>query len=60
MMQINRENNRMGKTDLLKKIGRYQGNISYKDRYNKGQKWQEPNGSRRGGEDTQKNCSTKL
>ena len=50
----------MAKTDLLKKIGRYQGNISCKDRYNKGQKWQEPNGSRRGGEDTQKNCSTKL
>ena len=37
------ENNRMGKTrDLFKKIGifkRYQGNISYKDRHKKGQKW---------------------
>ena len=33
------ENNRMGKSrDLFKKI-RYQGNISYKDRLNKGQKW---------------------
>ena len=33
------ENNRMGKTrELLKKI-RYQGNISYKDGLNKGQKW---------------------
>ena len=33
------ENNRMGKTrDLFKKI-RYQGNKSYKDGHNKGQKW---------------------
>ena len=33
------ENNRMGKTrDLFKKIKRYQGNISCKDGYNKGQK----------------------
>ena len=33
------ENNRMGKTrDLFKKI-RYQGNISCRDGYNKGQKW---------------------
>ena len=41
------ENNRMGKTrDLLKKI-RYKGNISCKDGFNKGQKWQEPNKSRR-------------
>ena len=33
------ENNRVGKTrDLFKKI-RYQGNISYKDGLNKGQKW---------------------
>ena len=33
------ENNRMGKTrDLFKKIKRYQGNISWKDGHNKGQK----------------------
>ena len=41
------ENNRMGMTrDLLKKI-RCQGNISCKDRLNKGQKWYGPNRSRR-------------
>ena len=41
------ENNRMGKTrDLFKKI-RYQGNISYKDGFTKGQKWYGPNRSRR-------------
>ena len=41
------ENNRMGKSrDLFKKI-RYQGNISYKDEHNKGQKWYGPNRSRR-------------
>ena len=41
------EKNRMGKTrDLFKKI-RYQGNISCKDRLNKGQKWYGPNRSRR-------------
>ena len=41
------ENNRMGKTrDLFKKI-RYQGNISCRDRHNKGQKWYGPNRSRR-------------
>ena len=40
------ENNRMGKTrDFFKKI-RYQGNISYKDGLNKGQKWYGPNRSR--------------
>ena len=34
------ENNRMGKTsDLFKKIKRYQGNISWKDGHNQGQKW---------------------
>ena len=33
------ENNRMGNTrDCFKKIKRYQGNISCKDVYNKGQK----------------------
>ena len=37
------EDNRMGKTrDLFKKT-RYQGNISCKDEYNKGQKWYGPN-----------------
>ena len=41
------KNNRMGKTrDLFKKI-RYQGNISCKDGFNKGQKWYGPNRSRR-------------
>ena len=42
------ENNRMGKTrDLFKKIKRYQGNISCKDGFNKGQKWYRPKRSRR-------------
>ena len=42
------ENNRMGKTrDFFKKIKRYQGNISCKDKLNKGQKWYGPNRSRR-------------
>ena len=44
------ENNRMGKTrDLFEKIisSRYQGNISCKDRLNKGQIWYGPNRSRR-------------
>ena len=41
------ENNRMGKTrDVLKKITRYQGNISCKDGLNKGQKWYGLNRSR--------------
>ena len=41
------ENNRMRKTrDLFKKI-RYQGNISGKDGFAKGQKWYGPNRSRR-------------
>ena len=40
------ENNRMGKTrDLLKKIKRYQGNISCKDGHNKGQRWYGPHRS---------------
>ena len=40
-------NIRMGKTrDLFKKI-RYQGNISCKDGFDKGQKWYGPNRSRR-------------
>ena len=40
-------NNRMGKTrDLFKKI-RYQGNISCKDGFDKGQKWYGPNRSGR-------------
>ena len=42
-----KENYKIGKTrDLFKKI-RYQGNISCKDRLNKGQKWYGPNRSRR-------------
>ena len=41
------KNNRMGKArDHFKKI-RYQGNISYKDRHNKGQKCYGPNRNRR-------------
>ena len=41
------EKNRMGKTrDLFKKI-RDQGNISWKDGLDKGQKWYGPNRSRR-------------
>ena len=40
-------NNRMGKTrDLLKKIKRYQGNISCKDGHSKGQNWYRPIRSR--------------
>ena len=59
------ENNRMGKTrDLFKKI-RYQGNISCKDGLDKGQKWYGPNRIRgpnrkRGGKNTQKNCTKKI
>ena len=40
--------NRMGKTrEFFKKNQSYQGNISCKDRHNKGQKWYGPNRSRR-------------
>ena len=57
-------NNRMGKTrDLFKKIKRYHGNISCKDRLNKRQKWNGSNRSkilRRGGKNTQKNCTKKI
>ena len=41
------ENNRMGKTRSLQGNQRYQGNISCKDGFNKGQKWYGPKGSRR-------------
>ena len=41
------ENNRMGKPGDLFKKNRYQGNISCKDRLNKGQKCSGPNRSRR-------------
>ena len=42
------ENNKLGKTrDLFKKTGDIQGNISYKDGHNKGQKWQGPSKNRR-------------
>ena len=59
------ENNRMRKTrDLFKKIRgnqMYQGNISCKDGHNKGQKRYGPNRSkRRGGKNTQKNCTKKI
>ena len=43
------ENNRMGKTRMgktLQENQRYQGNISCKDGFNKGQKWYGPNRSR--------------
>ena len=50
------ENNRIGKTrDLFEKN---QGNISCKDGYNKGQKWDGPNRNRRlrrSGKNTQEN-----
>ena len=59
------ENNRMGKTsDLFKKLKRYQGNISCKDGLRKGQKWYGPKQKhkilRRGGKNTQKNCTKKI
>jgi len=41
------ENNIMGKTRDLQENQRYQGNISCKDGYNKGQKWYGPNRNRR-------------
>ena len=42
------ENNRMGNTRyLVKKIKRYQGNISCNNGFDKGQKWYGPNRSRR-------------
>ena len=48
------ENKRMGKTrDLFKKI-RHQGNISCKDRLDKGKKWYGPNRSRRYSEEVAK------
>ena len=58
------KNNRMGKTrDLFKKKS-YQGNTSCKDGHNKGQKWHGPNRRRRllrrGGKNTQKNCTKKI
>ena len=41
------ENNRMGKNrDLIKKTRGANGNISFKDEHNKGQKWYGPNRSR--------------
>jgi len=46
-MQINRENNRMGKTgDLFKKNGDTKGTF-HDDGHNKGHKWYGPNRSRR-------------
>ena len=54
----------MGKTRALVKKIRYQGDISCKDGHNKGQKWYGPNRSkkilRRGGKNTQKNCTRKI
>ena len=42
------ENNRIGKTrDLFKKIRDKKENISCKDGHNKGQKWYDPNRSRK-------------
>ena len=42
------ENNRMGRTrDLFKKIRDTQGNLSYKEGHNEGQKWYGPKRSRR-------------
>ena len=53
----------MGKTRYLKKIKRYQGNISCKDGHNKGQKGKdltEAKRLRRGGTNTQKNYTKKV
>ena len=41
------ENNKMGKTRVLLKKIRHQGNISCKDELNQGQKWYGPDRSRR-------------
>ena len=59
------ENNRTGKTrDLFKKMRDTMGNISCKDRLDKGQKWYGPNKKqtilRRGGKNTWKNCTKKI
>ena len=55
------ENNRMGKTrDLFNKIGDTMGTFHCKDGHNKGQKWYGPNRSKRGGKNTQKNCTKKI
>ena len=57
------ENNRMGKTRVLFKKIRYQGNISCKDGHNKGQKWYGPNrreDSKKGDKTTQKNYTKKI
>ena len=55
------ENNRMEKTrDLFQKIRDIKGYISCKDGHNKGQKWHGPIRNRilrRGGKNTQKNCT---
>ena len=51
------ENNRMRETRDLFKKKRYQGNISCKDRHNKGQKKKI---LRRGGKNTQKNYTIKI
>ena len=57
-------NNRMGKArDLFKKIKRYQGNISCKDGPDKdrnGMDLTEQKILRRGGKNTQKNCTKKI
>ena len=54
----------MRKTRALVKKIRHQGDISCKDGHNKGQKWYGPNRSkkilRRGGKNTQKNCTRKI
>ena len=63
------ENNKMGKTrDLFKKIrgtkGTFHAPLSMKDQHNKGQKWYGPKQKqkilRRGGKNTQKNCTKKI
>ena len=41
------ENSKMGDQRSRQENQRYQGNISCKDEHNKGQKWYEPNRSRR-------------
>ena len=49
----------MGKMRSLQENWRYQGNISCKDRHDKGQK-QSQKRLRRGGKDTQKNYTKKI
>ena len=46
-MQRSRGKQYEGEYNFLQENWKYQGNISYKDGHNKGQKWQRPNSSRK-------------